>query len=176
MRRSSNILIALAVGTLFTLAAIAPFALMLLPNPVPVKVADASQQSAGTYILGRDGTYHVFQYAEQLDTFPAESLRTDPDARIVVRYKALDDLAMYGLYSLPSERPVKVAKAVAEKVRMLTLTPQRPLPPGRYVVTISSEGMFGGTDFAYFSVTATPAISTAATGVTSRPSGQSVPQ
>jgi hypothetical protein len=159
MRRSTKIVIALAVATLMVTAAVAPLALLLLPNPVPVRITDPAQQFPGTYVASGGAFYHVVPYAESADQFPADSLVAEPNAHVVVRYKGLDDLASYGIYTFPDGRAVPVTKRVTSSSRLIELTPASTLKTGRYFVTVARDSIFGGTDYSYFSVAPTSASS-----------------
>jgi hypothetical protein len=143
--------VGLAAGSLLTVAAVAPFLLMLLPNPLPVKVTDVAAQPPGAYIAIRSGTYHVFPRAEASDGFPKDALAADPGADVWVRYKELDAMRSYGIYSFPADREVHVSKTIA-RPGLLELRPVEPLPAGLYYAALSRDGIFGGTDFVYFRV------------------------
>jgi hypothetical protein len=140
------------IGMLISAAALAPFTLMLVPNPKPVRVGAPALQLPGTYVCTGGDVYHVFQYSRQPDGFPESSLIASADAVPVVRYKGLDDLAIYALTRYPSGAMVAVSKRVDTHARMIELRPTQPLTPGRYAVRMSSEDAFSGPEFAFFSV------------------------
>lgn len=151
MRSSTKTAIGLAVGALLLAAAVAPFSLMLLPNPLPVKVADLGTQLPGTYIQTSSGIFHVFPRAEQADRFPGDALVADPGAVVWVKYKELDALSAYAIYSFEGGKAVPSVKSTSH-ARLVEIRPTAPLAVGRYYVAVAREGLFGGTDYVYFSV------------------------
>lgn len=155
MSSSRKVIIVVALGTLTLLAALMPMTLMLLPNPVPVRVGNVANQLPGIYVAGSTSTYHLFPHAEPADSFPVDSLVVDPAAQILVRYKGLSALDQYQIYSYSSGQEVATDQQVAEKTRVLTIRPLEPLPPGQYFAEVAREGTFGGTDYVYFAVTQT---------------------
>lgn len=94
----------------------------------------------------------MFQFAEPAAEFPADSLNAEPTAHVIVRYKALDNLAVYSVRTYPEGHDVPVTKSADQVKRVLVLAPITPLPPGRYSATVSSDDPFTGTEYAYFSV------------------------
>jgi hypothetical protein len=145
------------IGTVFTVlvvaAAAAPLSLMLLPNPVPIVVADVASQPSGAYITTQGRTYRVFPRAEQVAQFPEGSPSVSSTPLLSIKSEQLDQPSSYGLFAFDGSAIAVTRTAVQRNV--LALRPVTPLRPGRYFAQIAREGMFGGTDFVYFSVTST---------------------
>ena len=74
-------------------------------------------------------------------------------ARCVVRAAAVDAPAAYRLFDLDGQARARSSFA-SSSPHELVLAPGRRSGPGRYVFAASHEGMFGGRDFAYFTVVA----------------------
>jgi hypothetical protein len=151
VRTRTKVAIALGAGGSLFLAGIAPFFLMLLPNPRPVKVAGIADQPPGAYISTHAGTYHVFPSAEQLERFPDGSLSADPSAAVWVRFKQPDAPDAYGIYTFPEGKTVPVTRD-ASRPHLLQVRPSAPLSSGLYFARIAREGLLGGTDYVYFKV------------------------
>ena len=149
-----------ALGAAFMAAALAPFPLLLLPNPAPVPVkGPLLEAQPGVYLATPSGTFRVFPRAEEAQDFPADALRTRGPVTVAVRARQLDSMEAYSLTTFAGQAPVATSKD-SEANRLLTMKPLAPLPAGRYCVTVSRDGLYGGTDFVYFEVT--PSASTAA--------------
>lgn len=152
MRTRTKAVIGIGFGALVLVAIGAPFLLMLLPNPVPTRVTEMSAQVAGAYIGTGGAVYRVFPRAEQPDTFPADSLATDTRPTVWVQYRQLDTLDSYGLHTLSGA--AVAAEHDTSRPNLLGITPAAPLAPGGYYAEIPRDGLYGGTDYLYFSVTA----------------------
>lgn len=161
MSRARRVAVVLALVAIVLAVGAAPFMLMLLPNPSPVAIRDVAEQLPGTYIQTGSATYHVFPRAEQVATFPADSLVAGPDAVFVVKYRQLADLSAYQVTTFEGAREVAVDRDTTA-AKLLRLRPRQPLAPGRYVVRVPRESIYGGDDFVYFAVK--PGSTTEATG------------
>lgn len=151
MNRRKMIGAGVAMGTVFALVALAPFALMLLPNPDPVLVADLSTQMPGNYVITGESIYHVFPRAEEVEAFPADAPVVGPDAVFIVKYRQLAQLSAYTVWSFDNRREVPVERDVSTP-KLLRLRPDQPLAEGRYYAVVARESIYGGTDYVYFSV------------------------
>lgn len=141
--------IALAVA--FGAAGLAPFSLMLLPNPVPVEVSDISVQMPGNFVESDGHVYHVFPYAEEVTSFPKEAPVVGPDAVFIVKYRQLAQLSAYTVWSFETHKEVSVARDTSEP-KLLQLRPETPLTDGRYYAVVARESIYGGEDYVYFEV------------------------
>ncbi|HEY3318551.1 MAG TPA: hypothetical protein VGK50_09030 [Coriobacteriia bacterium] len=128
-----------------------PFSLMLLPNPAPMRVSDLSSAPTGVYLRASGAEYRVFPFGAEQSSFPGASGSAARDSVVLVKYRNLSDLAGYALHSFPSRSEVPVRRVVHASEHVLELRP-KPLPAGRYYVTTTREGMWGGTDYVYFRV------------------------
>ena len=151
MSKKARILIAAAIGTAFAFVGIAPFALMLVPNPRPVVVADIATQMPGAYVRTAGLLYHVFPRAEQASTFPQDELVAGPDAVLIVKYRQLADLSAYTMWSFEGGRQIDVECDVGTPA-LLQLKPRSPLATGRYYAIVPRESIYGGEDYVYFAV------------------------
>jgi hypothetical protein len=156
MSRKTKWLIGTAFGLLVLVALVAPITLMLVPNPMPVRVTDLGSQPSGAFITTGGTTYHVFPRAEQLDAFPPDSPSVGVTPVVSIKAVHLDDPSKYVLYTFGG-KPVDVTRTSAAP-SILELRPKHPLSPGRYFAAIARDDLFGGTDYVYFTVVAnTPA-------------------
>ncbi len=151
MSRRGQVIAASVLGVALILTALAPFVLMLLPNPRPVAVADLAKQLPGNYIRSGSETYHVFPRAERTSAFPADSLAADPSCVFVVKYRQLAQLDAYTMWSFDTGKPVMVTRDTTVP-KLLQLKPNAPLAAGRYYVVVARESIYGGEDYVYFSV------------------------
>jgi hypothetical protein len=131
-----------------------PFSLMLLPNPAPKPVKDLSAEPTGVYLGIGATTYHVFPYAAPQETFPGNVAVAGLDTTVLVKYRNLADASQYALRAFPGGDEVAVKRDVRAPDHILCLRPLA-LKPGQYYVTVAREGMYGGTDYVYFSVETT---------------------
>jgi len=99
--------------------------------------------------------------------YPHDALRLHAaDVRsLLVRAAAVDAAKAYQLFDLDRGGSVPLLVRSASP-RQLTLTPRRPLRPGRYAFVATHEGMFGGRDFAYLRIVSP---SSPVTAISSRP-------
>lgn len=151
MSRNAKIAIGSVLAVALLIAGLAPFALMLLPNPKPVEVLDVSAQPPGTYIADSSGTYHVFPRADKVEDFPGDSLRTFPEAKIQVKYRQLSGMDGYSIHAFPGGGVV-ATKPDTSIPKVLTLVPVKRLAPGRYYAIVARESIYGGEDYIYFEV------------------------
>jgi hypothetical protein len=148
-----RVLVGLAFGTLVVGAVVAPFFLMLLPNPVPVRVQDMSSQAPGAFIATRGAVYRVFPRAERASTLPTGSLVTDERPTLWIRYRQLDQLESYSVHALDGA-PIAVDRDRSQP-NLLRIQPKHALDPGGYYAEVARDGVDGGTDYVYFHVAAT---------------------
>lgn len=151
MSKKTRILIAAAIGTAFAFVGIAPFALMLLPNPRPVAVEDVASQMPGDYVRTGGRVFHVFPHAEQVSTFPDDALEADSDAVFIVKYRQLAELSAYTLWSFDRSEQIAVERDVGTP-ELLQLRPRSLLAPGHYYAVVARESIYGGEDYVYFAV------------------------
>jgi hypothetical protein len=108
----------------------------------------------GQFLRTSKGTVALFSWRDPQDPYPRDALRLHPrDARaFVVRAAAVDRPDAYRLFDLDHRHRLPLAVR-ARSPRALTLVPSHPLAPGRYLFVGTHQGMFGGRDFAYLTVT-----------------------
>jgi hypothetical protein len=155
MSRRTKLLIGIAFGILVAIAAIAPFTLMLVPNPKPVAVTNLAQQPVGVYIETAGRTYHVFAFADQPDSFPAGSIVTSARPVVWVRTQMPSDASAYTISKVDGGGQSGAAIDVVQDsshAGLLAMRPKAALAPGQYVAAVARDDLFGGTDYAYFSV------------------------
>jgi hypothetical protein len=153
MSRRTKWLIGTVFGVLVLLALVAPITLMLIPNPMPLRVADVGSQPSGAFITTGGTTYHVFPRAEPLDAFPPDAPTVGVMPVVSIKAVHLYDPSKYALYAFGG-KPIDVTRTSA-KPDILELRPKQPLSPGRYVAAIARDDLFGGTDYVYFIAKAT---------------------
>jgi hypothetical protein len=150
MSPRTRVLVGVAFGLLVVAAAVAPFTLMLIPNPHPIAITNLAEQPTGVYIETAGRTYHVFAFAEQPATFPPDSLVTGAKPVVWVRTKMPADASAYTI-SRVNGSAVEVVHDSSHP-GLVAMRPAGPLSPGQYVAAVAREDLFGGTDYAYFSV------------------------
>ncbi len=144
----------IAVGVMGLAVAVAPFPLLLVPNPAPHPVTGPlMDQQPGVFVASGAATYHVFPRADDVDVFPSDAPTVTPNAAVWVRSKQLDDTRAYEIVAWPGGKAVAV-KYTTQANKLLSMTPRRALEPGTYCAHVSRDGLEGGTDFIYFRVTA----------------------
>ena len=99
---------------------------------------------------------HPYPWFESQAAFPEDSLRLNRLDAFLVQDKLVGNSSNYRLLSLGSGLSVPLREGVREragKLERLTLSPQRPLEPGRYVlIADQTTSMYGGTLTYYFSL------------------------
>jgi hypothetical protein len=107
----------------------------------------------GQFLRTGKGTVKLFSWRDPQDPYPRDALRIHPAGvrAFVVRAAAVDSSDAYQLFDLSrgGHLPLVVR---ASSPRSLTLAPSRPLRTGRYLLSATHQGMFGGRDFAYLTV------------------------
>jgi hypothetical protein len=141
-----------SLGLIVLGVAALPLILLGLPDPHPVAVPGLEGERVGTYVLRDDGVYKLFPYTAPLFSFPGDALLVDdPQPRVVVKYRQLDSLSLYGISRYGTGQTVDVEKTLIAD-GSLRVQPTAPLPAGEYVITAARDGMFGGEDYFYFRV------------------------
>jgi hypothetical protein len=107
----------------------------------------------GQFLVTPRGPVKLFSWRDPQGAYPSDALRVasrDVTA-LVARAAAVDAVSAYRLFDVDRGRPVTLSVR-ARGPTSVSLAPDAPLRPGRYVFTATHEGMFGGRDFAYVSV------------------------
>jgi hypothetical protein len=158
MSRKTKLIMGAVFGVLLVIAAIAPLTLMLLPNPLPMRVHDLASQPSGAYITTRGTVYRVFPRAEQLGAFPPDAPSVGATPTLSIKSDRLDVATNYNLYLFSGAGIAVERDSVASN--LIQVRPTSPLAPGQYIAAIARDDLFGGTDYVYFSVGATTATPT----------------
>jgi hypothetical protein len=120
----------------------------------------------GQFVTTKRGPVKLFAWNAP-QAYPHDALRLHAsDVRsLLVRAAAVDAAKAYQLFDLDHGGSVPLVVGQATPTQ-LTLSPIRPLRPGRYAFVATHEGMFGGRDFAYLRIVPGSAPDTA---ISSRP-------
>jgi hypothetical protein len=112
-----------------------------------------TREITGQFLQTGRGPVKLFSWTDPQGAFPSDALRVHAsDVRgLLVRAAAVDNAKAYDLYDLDRGGTVQLSVSRASPTT-LTLTPSRPLRPGRYAFVATHEGMFGGRDFDYLRV------------------------
>jgi hypothetical protein len=121
-----------------------------------------TSEIAGQFLATPRGTVKLFAWRDPQAPFPTDALTVhSADVRaFLVRAAAVDRPAAYRLFDLSRGRRVPLAVR-ASLPRALSLEPVGRLVAGRYLFSATHQGMFGGRDFAYFTVVPAAAPTTA---------------
>lgn len=147
----AKVIAATVFGAAIIIMVIGPLSLLLLPNPMPVKVAHLPRKLSGTFISTRQGMYRLYPYPAATESFPADAFAVDGHISVFVKYRQLDALHTYGIHKYPDGEQVAVRKVVKPD-RVLEMCPAEKLSPGRYYITIARDSMYGGEDYYYLLV------------------------
>jgi cbb3-type cytochrome oxidase subunit 1 len=125
-----------------------------------------TQEVTGQFVTTKRGPVKLFAWNGP-QGYPHDALRLHAaDMRsLLVRAAAVDAAKAYQLFDLDRGGSVPLLVRSASP-RQLTLSPRRPLRPGRYAFVATHEGMFGGRDFAYLRIVSP---SSPVTAINSRP-------
>ena len=152
MSRMAKMAIVATLGLIVLGVAGLPFILLTVPDPHPVAIPSLAGERVGTYVLRADAIYKLFPYTAPVPLFPKDALVVDDSKpQVVVKYRQLDAIGLYGIRPYGGTKPVDVEKAVLAE-NSLHIQPKDPLPTGEYVITAARDGMFGGEDYFYFRV------------------------
>jgi hypothetical protein len=124
-----------------------------------------TKEITGQFLSTPRGSVKLFGWRDPQNPYPADALRVHArDVRsLLVRSAAVDRPGAYELFDV--DRGARIALTVLRRSpTSLALAPERSLPPGRYMLTASHEGMFGDRDFIYVSVVAPGAAVTTIAG------------
>ena len=127
--------------------------------------AHLAKDMTGQFLSTPRGMVRLFDWRDPQSPYPADALRVHPTdfGGIVIHSAAVDRPGAYQLFDV--DRGSAVPLAVRQRSHTsLTLAPDGRLPPGRYLVVASHEGMFGDRDFVYLRVVAPGAAVTAIGG------------
>jgi cbb3-type cytochrome oxidase subunit 1 len=125
-----------------------------------------TQEVTGQFVTTKRGPVKLFAWNGP-QGYPHDALRLHAAdvGSLLVRAAAVDAAKAYQLFDLDRGGSVPLLVRSASP-RQLTLTPRRPLRPGRYAFVATHEGMFGGRDFAYLRIVSP---SSPVTAISSRP-------
>jgi hypothetical protein len=125
-----------------------------------------TQEVTGQFVTTKRGPVKLFAWNGP-QGYPHDALRLHAAdvGSLLVRAAAVDAANAYQLFDLDRGGSVPLLVRSASP-RQLTLTPRRPLRPGRYAFVATHEGMFGGRDFAYLRIVSP---SSPVTAISSRP-------
>jgi hypothetical protein len=133
--------------------AILPFILLAVPDPHPVRVPSLTGEIAGTYVVRQDGLYKLYPYTAPAMSFPSDALVVDdPLPQVIVKFRQLDLLSLYGISRYGDSQGIAVQKTVDQAGKALYLRPQTALGSGDYVIVAARDGADAGEDYFYFRV------------------------
>jgi hypothetical protein len=112
-----------------------------------------TEEITGQFLVTGRGPVKLFAWRDPQSAYPGDALRLRAtDVRsLLVRAAAVDTASAYRLFDVDRNLPVRL-DVRAHGPQSLSLVPDAPLRPGRYVFTATHEGMFGGQDFAYVTI------------------------
>ena len=148
-RRARNAIVIAAFAMLLAIG-VTPFALMLLDDPKPIAAASPGAAGNGVYVGDSRGYAKLFPSARVGDRFPDDAFAIGPEAAVFVKARQFDYLSAYAVYSFPSGDPVAVTATVTNGI--LAVRPRSPLAAGRYIVKVSRDDAWGGSDYFFLRV------------------------
>jgi cbb3-type cytochrome oxidase subunit 1 len=155
-----------AIGLLLVALPLVPLVSGLGTKPLRYAYETSlGKEITGQFLSTPRGMVRLFDWRDPQSPYPADALRVHPTdfGGIVIHSAAVDRPGAYQLFDV--DRGSAVPLAVQQRSHTsLTLAPEGRLPPGRYLVVASHEGMFGDRDFVYLRVVAPGAAVTAIGG------------
>jgi hypothetical protein len=120
-----------------------------------------TKEITGQFLSTPRGAVKLFDWRDPQSPYPRDALRVHAaDVKgLLIRSAAVDRPGAYQLFDVDrgGSTPLSV---VRRSHTSLSLAPTQPLPPGRYMIAASHEGMFGDRDFIYLRVVAPAAAVT----------------
>src|SRR6266540_5182642 len=112
-----------------------------------------TKEITGQFLRTPHGNVKLFDWRDPQSPYPADALRVHArDFRmLVVRAAAVDRPGAYQLFDVDRGRSVPL-EVVRQSHTSLALAPKRTLPPRRYMIVASQQGMFGDRNFIYLRV------------------------
>jgi hypothetical protein len=147
----AKLIMAAGIGSAVAIIGVLPFIFVILPNPMPVKIPGLDGEKVGTYVAREDGLYKLYPFSAPPADFPDEAIAVAGKPSIMVKYRQLEALSIYGLWTWPDNQPVPVEKDTTRD-QVLTMAPETEMPPGEYYVTAARDGIYGGIDYFYLKV------------------------
>ncbi len=151
MSRLTRFVIGGVLGAIALCMAGLPFILMTLPNPRPLPSDSPGSLGRGVYVQDDAGSFKLFPSSRLSSEWPKDAFGADAHARVFILSRQYDDLAAYGIFTFPEGKPLPMRKEMVPG-RMLRLAPSAPLPLGRYVVQVSRDDGFGGSDYFFLDI------------------------
>ncbi len=139
------------VGAMVLCMAGLPLIFMTLPNPQPLPAKSPGELGRGVYVQDAAGSFKLFPRAQLPSEWPKDAFPTDGSVRVFVLSRQYDNLVAYGVFTFPDGKPLSVSKRMVPG-KMLRLAPAAPLRAGRYVVQVSRDDAYGGSDYFCLSV------------------------
>jgi hypothetical protein len=127
-----------------------------------------TNEVTGQFLVTPRGPVKLFAWPELQDDFPSDAIRVHSIATLLVRAAAVDASSAYRIFDVDRGTDVPL-RVLARTGRTIRLAPENALAPGRYVLSATHEGMFGGHDYSYLRVVAPGAPVTA---ISSKPHAQ----
>jgi hypothetical protein len=133
-----------------------------LPFPLgivgPARYAYASYvptDADGIFLSTHRGELELYAWYFPLNSFPgdAPAMHMGVVKSLFVTRPALDSPWKFSLINLKNQHRLPLRAVRLPNGRQMRLIPLHPIPPGRYVMLAPTEGMDGGYEWYYFSVT-----------------------
>lgn len=151
-----KVAIGAASGALVLLMASLPF----LPFPMGI-VAEAQHvyideipaENRGAYVTTDDGVMQLFTWRVEPTEFPTDAPAFDPERirSIAIVLKVFDPPENYMLYEYDTSHRVRWLRTDEVDGHLLLVPPR--LSPGRYMLVVPTDSMYGGSTRHYFSIT-----------------------
>jgi hypothetical protein len=143
-------------GGILTMVAVLPalpWAMGIVTEAQHVYIDEVPDANRGAYLDTDDGVMQLFTWRVDPGEFPSDAptLQADAIQQVAIVQKRFDPVDEHVLREVDEGRPVAWADA-AQDGTVLRLTPDGPLPAGRYKLRVPTDSMYGGVTTHYFIV------------------------
>ncbi len=139
------------LGIILFILGVMPLSMLFVPEPEAVRVSGLAGEISGAYLRAKAGTFKLYPYATLEKGFPKTTMATTTEPTFLIKYKALENLTKYGIYSFPESRAIPANKK-KKTGNVIQVSPRSDLKPGRYYLQAAKDSMYGGSKYFFFRI------------------------
>jgi len=143
----------LGVTVLLVSLPVLPWTMGIVGNVKYSYASSLPAENKGTYLVTDDGVMQLYSWYVQPDDVPPDIpvLQGGRVHAVAFVQKQFSDLSAYQLYDTASGALLPWGSATRHGMQMVVQLPSA-LPPGRYMVSVPLDSMFGGRTWQFFSI------------------------
>ncbi len=151
MSLRGKLVVGIALTAMCTILGLMPLSLLFLPEPEAVRIKGLSGEQSGAYLDAPNGLFRLYPYSSLRTGFPKLVPQTGGEPTFLIKYRALEAKSAYAIYSYSGRQEIPAAK-MEKAGKVLRVTPETALRPGRYYLKAAKDSMYGGSEYFFFHI------------------------